>query len=67
MNKSLGLDRPLWDLNDLCSFLKVEKQTVYNWVLVRKIPYYKVGKFLRFNPDLIADWVEKGCVQVGQL
>ncbi|MCR9250989.1 MAG: helix-turn-helix domain-containing protein [bacterium] len=35
------------------------KQTIYGWVNRREIPYYKVGKNLRFKKSEILDWLLK--------
>ena len=50
----------LIDINELSTRLKIAKGTIYNWCYLRRIPYRKVGRSLRFNPnevDLIAQKV----------
>jgi excisionase family DNA binding protein len=41
----------------LADILQVDKATVYEWVKARppKIPYLKVGRFLRFNLQAVLD------------
>jgi excisionase family DNA binding protein len=41
----------LIDINELSFRLKIAKGTIYNWCYLRRIPYRKVGRALRFNPD----------------
>lgn len=43
---------------ELCSLLKVKKQRVYEWVHLGRIPYIKVGRFLRFSRTQINEWLE---------
>jgi excisionase family DNA binding protein len=34
---------------ELAEKLKVHPATVYQWVKAKKIPFYQVGRFVRFN------------------
>lgn len=43
---------------ELCSLLKVKKQRLYDWVHLNRIPYIKVGRFLRFSRSDIEDWLK---------
>jgi excisionase family DNA binding protein len=43
---------------ELCSLLKVKKQRVYEWVHLGRIPYIKVGRFLRFSRPDIEAWLK---------
>ena len=41
-------------VDELALFLKVEVETVYRLVRARRIPFYKIGKRLRFNiPEML--------------
>jgi len=42
----------------LAQYLDVSINTVYFWVYQRKIPHYKIGKYVRFDPREIRDWLE---------
>jgi len=46
-------DTQLVDINELSSRLKIAKGTLYNWVYLRRIPYVKLGRALRFDPNEI--------------
>jgi len=39
----------LIDINELSRILSVAKGTLYNWVYLRRIPFIKVGRCLRFD------------------
>jgi excisionase family DNA binding protein len=41
----------LIDINELSRRLSVPKGTLYNWVYLRRIPFIKAGRSLRFNPN----------------
>ena len=41
----------LVDINELSRRLSVPKGTLYNWVYLKRIPFIKAGRSLRFDPD----------------
>jgi excisionase family DNA binding protein len=45
----------------LAEILQIDKATVYEWVKAKppKIPYLKVGRFLRFNLQAVLDSQKK--------
>jgi excisionase family DNA binding protein len=43
----------LIDINELARRLSIAKGTLYNWVYLRRIPFVKLGRALRFNPEEI--------------
>ena len=40
----------LIDINELSRRLSIPKGTLYNWVYLRRIPFIKAGRSLRFDP-----------------
>lgn len=46
-------DEGLWDANDVASFLKVDKETVYRWAKAGTIPSVRIGSTIRFRPSEI--------------
>lgn len=47
----------LMDINELAAYLKVEKQTVYNWLHLKKISGIKMGHIWRFKKKEIDEWL----------
>ena len=45
--------RMLIDINELSSRLSITKGTLYNWVYLRRIPFIKAGRCLRFDYDTV--------------
>lgn len=43
----------LIDINELSCRLSVAKGTLYNWVYLRRIPFVKAGRCLRFDFDQV--------------
>jgi excisionase family DNA binding protein len=50
----------LWSVDELCQCLKIKKSTAYALAQSGSIPFYRVGRLIRFKPDDIQVWVE-GC------
>lgn len=46
----------------LSSFLQVKESTLYSWVHVGTIPFYKLNGLLRFDMDEIIEWVNSSKV-----
>lgn len=49
----------LMGVAELSQYLKVNPQTVYNWVSSNKVPFTKMGDLLRFNKSDIDEWLKK--------
>ena len=43
----------------IAEILGVSVRTIYDWVYKRKIPFIKVGRLVRFDPDEISEWMKK--------
>ncbi len=48
----------LMSLIELSSYLRVEKQTIYNWLHEKKISGIKVGHLWRFDRDEVDRWLK---------
>src|SRR5690242_17653203 len=66
-----GLDRPpptgrgrhapndrLLDISEVATYLAVSERFIRRLVFERRIPYVKVGRLLRFEPEAIAAWLD---------
>ena len=49
----------LMGVTELSQYLKVNPQTIYNWVSNNKVPYTKIGDLLRFKKSDIDGWLKK--------
>ena len=43
--------------SEIAEYLKVNKQTIYNWVSKKEMPFAKIGDLLRFNKGEIDRWI----------
>jgi len=46
-------------IDELCDILQVKKHYVYALTSQRKIPFLKLGRFLRFEKDKIKEWLKE--------
>ena len=47
------------DVDQLAEFLGLKRSTIYSLTHTRKIPFYKPGKKLMFDPHEIEKWVRE--------
>lgn len=43
--------RELWTFQDLLSYLKIPRSTLYQLIATKKIPFIQIGRHKRFVPD----------------
>jgi len=51
------------DTEELAKYLKLEKQTIYNWLHQKKISGIKVGHVWRFDKESIDKWLSSQMVE----
>lgn len=49
----------IFDVCGVAEYLKVKKQWIYEKVHVKKIPFYKIGKYPRFRLSKIDEWLNQ--------
>ena len=52
-----GRTAPL-NVKDLAELLDVTEGTIQRWVRRRKLPAIRIGDVIRFDPGMLADWIE---------
>lgn len=48
----------LMDIEELADYLRLQKQTIYNWLNQKKISGIKVGGVWRFDRKTIDKWLK---------
>ena len=48
----------LMDVEDLAKYLKLQKQTIYNWLNQGKISGMKIGGVWRFDRQEVDQWLK---------
>ncbi len=44
-------------VDEVCSHLDVNKDTIYRWVETKNFPAHKIGRLFRFKISEVDDWV----------
>lgn len=60
MAASSTLPRLLLDIPELAKRLGTSQRHIRRLIADRRIPYVKVGRLVRFDPDEIAAWLDEG-------
>jgi excisionase family DNA binding protein len=47
-----------FNVTELAKLLDVTEATVQRWVRRRQIPSIRIGDVIRFDPAMLADWIE---------
>ena len=57
---SVGLEikKRFIGIKELAIFLNIAKGTVYGWVYLKKIPYLKIGRLVKFDLQEIELWLK---------
>ena len=51
-------------IGQIATHLGVKVSTVYSWIHSRQIPYYKIGRLVKFKISEINSWISARKVQV---
>jgi DNA binding domain, excisionase family len=43
---------------ELAAILSISKLTIYGWTERREVPFYKIGRLVRFDLDEIQAWLK---------
>jgi excisionase family DNA binding protein len=57
------MDRELWTKKDVARFLQRSVSSIDHAVASRKIPYLKVSRHVRFDPDEVRAWLSQMSVK----
>ena len=63
--KNPGNLRNLLTYAETAKLIGVAEPTVRRWVMLRKIPFIKLGRSVRFHPQALKGWIEERSVPVG--
>lgn len=55
----------LLTLQETADYLGVSIHTIYKWVQARKIPFLRVGRHIRVDPDELSTWLQSRRVPAG--
>ena len=54
----------LYSVKELAEYLGLQISTIYAWVHTRQIPYYKIGRLVKFRADEVEQWVKERKIEM---
>ena len=52
------------DIRFLVQYLSIKEPTIRDWIRLRKIPFFRIGKCIRFDLTKIHDWLREKEVEI---
>jgi excisionase family DNA binding protein len=49
----------LLSVTEAAEFLGIKKSTLYEWIIQKKVPHYKVGRLVKFRREDLEAWLKK--------
>ncbi len=62
-----NMEKRFLGIKQLAEYLGVRESTLYAWVHTRQIPYYKIGRLVKFKLFEIDRWLEEKKIGVCDL
>ena len=53
------MEKRLVGANELAQYLDLSINTVYSWIQLRKIPFFKIGRLPKFDLREIEEWMSE--------
>lgn len=53
-------------IDELADKLGISKGTIYQWTAMKVVPFYKIGRLVRFNEEEIEKWLSERKQQVSK-
>ena len=48
----------IWDVGDCAKVLRVSPRLVQKLAHEGRLPHFRVGRYMRFNPDAVREWMK---------
>ena len=64
LEKAGSVEKRYYSIAELSKYMGISKNTLYQWVHMRQVPYYKVKGLVRFDKYEIDKWLKKKRVKV---
>ena len=52
------MDKRFIGVEELANYLDLSPKTIRSWVLLRRVPYVKLGRLVKFDLRKIEDWLK---------
>jgi excisionase family DNA binding protein len=59
VSEQITKQKELLSTTETAEFLGISKNTLYEWIIQKKIPYFKVGRLVKFKKEDLDAWLKK--------
>jgi excisionase family DNA binding protein len=59
VSEKISKQKQLLGMNEASEFLGISKNTLYEWVIQKKVPFIKVGRLTKFKKEALEAWLEQ--------
>ena len=63
-NPDLPSKKRYVDIRFLTQYLSIKEPTIRDWIRFKKIPFFRIGKCIRFDLTKIDDWLKEKEVDI---
>ena len=53
------MEKRLFNIDELVTYIAVPKGTIYNWISQRKLPFVKMGRRVKFDKQDIDKFIDE--------
>ena len=53
-----------YSTKEICAYLGVSRDTLLTWIAEKELPAHKVGRYWKFKPSEVDEWVKAGKASV---
>ena len=62
VSEKIPKQKQLMGTEEAADFLGISRNTLYEWVIQRKVPFIKVGRLTKFKKETLEEWLERKSV-----
>lgn len=62
VSEKISNQKQLLDTNEAAELLGISKNTLYEWVIQKRVPYIKVGRLTKFKKEALEEWLTRKSV-----
>jgi excisionase family DNA binding protein len=59
VSEQITKQKELLSTEETAEFLGISKNTLYEWIVQKKIPHFKVGRLVKFKKEDLDSWLKK--------
>lgn len=59
VSEQISKQKQLMNTNEASEFLGISKNTLYEWIVQKKVPHVKVGRLVKFRRENLEEWLKR--------